>query len=203
MGQSSQAKQFNQQQQQNAQAQLQLQQQQFNLLNTPTPEQQRFRTGAANWQTWISGHNYGKPPADEMLNFDLYNPAHQQQQRERLSNLTGVGASSLAGSGDQSIALQQSKERNSNLAAQDSANAYENAVKQTDAYYKGNALAYSQQDINTHMGLLGNASQGYQYSTDQQRQTLPPSFWTMFAPIIGGAVSAGGAALGNPSLFHK
>lgn len=202
MGQSRGQREYNRQMAQNAQQQYQLQREMFEHSRQETPEQRRFREGAANWDTFIRGRNYGAPPAGELLNFDLYTPSRVADMRNRLNNITGVGAAAMGGTGDQSIALQQSRERNVNQMAQEQANAYENAIKQTDAYYKGNSLAWSQHDVAKNMGLLQNATSSGQFFFDQQRQTLPPSFMQQFAPILGGVLSAGSALLGNPAMFR-
>jgi hypothetical protein len=201
MGQSKSQKQYNQQMASNAQQQLQLQREMFDHTRQETPEQKRFREGAANWDTWIKNKNYGAPPTGELLNFDLYNPSRVNELRGRMDNITGVGAAALSGSGDQSIALQQSRDRASNQMAMDAGNAYENAVKQTDSYYKSNGLAWSAQDTNKNLSLLNNTTGSAQFFFGQQARTLPPSFFQVFSPIMGGALSAGGALLGNTSLF--
>lgn len=203
MGQSSATKAYNAQMAQNAKDQLALQQQMFEHTKKDTPEMERFRTGAANWQKFIEGKDYSKPPAGELLNFDLYNPARVSQLRERMGNLTGIGAAAMSGTGDQSIAIQQSRDRNANAMAQDAANSYENAIKQTDSYYKGQGMGWSQQDTGRNLSLLQSATGSAQFFLNEQRQTLPPSFWQVFSPIMGGALSAGSALLGNPGLFGK
>lgn len=196
MGQSKAQKQYNQQMAQNAQQQYQLQRDMFEYTKQGTPEEQRFRQQAASWDNFIKSKNYGAPPADSILNFDLWSPAHVQQQAERMRNVQGVGAAAMSGSGDQSIALAQTREHNANLAAQEAGNAYENAVGQQDAYYKGQNMGYAQLGAQTNMGLLGNATQSSQFFFDQQRQTLPPSFMQTWGPLIGGALGAAGSILG-------
>jgi hypothetical protein len=196
MGQSKSQKAFNQQMATNAQQQYQLQREMFDETKKETPEQQRFRQGAASWDTFVKGKNYGTPPDSSVLNFDLMTPAMINKQTERMRNITGVGAAAMGGTGDQSIALQQTREHNANELAQQSGNAYEQALKQEDAYYKGNGLAWAGLDINKNMGLLNNATSSGQYFFDQQRQTLPPSFMQTFAPLIGGALGAAGSILG-------
>lgn len=204
MGASSAQKKFNAQMQQQAQQQYQLQREMFDLLRKPTPEQERFRRQADEWERFIKSRNYGTPPPDSVLNFDLFTPAKIAETRSRLENIQGVGATALSGSGDQSIALQQARERNINEMAQNQAQSYEDALKQQDAYFKGQALPYAQLDINKNMGLLSNATGSNQFFTQMQAQTLPPSFWQSFGPmLIGGAFQAGSALLSNPGLFKK
>lgn len=201
MGQSKSQKAFNAQMAKNASDQLALQKEQFAYLKQGTPEEQTFRKNAASFQDWIGQKNYGAPPPNELLNFDLYTPSHVNELRSRLNNITGIGAAALGGTGDQSIALQQTRAHMADQAAQDAGQAYENAIHQADAYYKGNALGYAGLTTNTNMGLLNNATQSGQFFTDQQRQTLPKSFWETFAPVLGGVLGAGSSLLGNPSLF--
>lgn len=203
MGASREQREYNRIAQQNAQQQYQLQREMFEHTRQETPEQKRFREGAANWQQWIKDKNYGAPPEGELLNFDLYTPAKIAQTRERLDNITGVGAAAMSGTGDQSIALQQSRDRQINAMAQDSANAYENAVKQRSAYYDGNSLAWSQQDLNRSLSLLNNATSSGQFFFDQQRQTLPPSMFSLISPLLGGALSAGASMMGAGGMFGQ
>jgi hypothetical protein len=201
MGQSKQQKAYNQQMANNATDQLNLQKQMFSAEQAGTPEQQKFRTDQANWGNFISGKNYGAPPKDEFLNFDLYNPAHIAKQTEQARNLTGIGAAAMGGTGDQSIALQLSREHAANQQGEAAGAAYENAVGQTDAYYKGNQLAYGQLGAQQQENLLGNATNAAQFFFDQQRMTNRPSFMQTYAPLFGGLLQAGGALLGNPAVF--
>jgi hypothetical protein len=196
MGQSKAQKDYNRQMQQNAQQQYQLQREMFEETRKETPEQKRFREGAAKWDTFMKSKNYGAPPDSSILNFDLYNPARIQRQAEQMRNVTGIGAAAMGGTGDQSIALQQTREHNANNAAQMAGAAYEQAVKSEDAYYKGQGLSWAGLDINKNLGLLGNATSSGQFFFDQQRQTLPPSFMQTWGPLIGGALGAAGSILG-------
>jgi hypothetical protein len=190
--------------QQQAQQQYQLQREMFDILKKPTPEQERFRRQSDEWEKFIRSKDYGNPPSDSVLNFNLFTPAQIAKMRERMENITGTGATALSGTGDQSIAIAQAKERNINQVAQDQANAYENALLQADAYYKGNALPYAQLDINKNLGLLGNATSSSQFFTQMQGQSIPQSFWQTLGPaLIGGAFRAGASLLGNPGLFKK
>lgn len=187
----------------NAQEQLQLQREMFEHTKAGTPGEQRFERDAKAWDTWIAGKNYGAPPPNSILNFDLYTPAKQAEMRNRLSNITGIGAAAMGGTGDQSIAVAQSRDRMVNQMAQAQGAAYEGAVKQQDAYYKGAGFQWSGMENQRNMGLLNNATASSQFFFDQQRQTLPPTFWEVFAPIAGGAISAAGSLLGNPNLFGR
>lgn len=166
----------------------------FQQLSQPTPEQARWREQSANWDNFIKSKNYANAPQDSILNFDLYAPSYKAQQRERLSNLTGVGASSLAGQGDNSIAIQQSKERNANQSAEDAGASYENAIKQSDAYFKNSALPYASLDINKNLGLLSNATNREMEYTNQWVATRPRSW---LPQILGGVLQAGAAVFGG------
>lgn len=195
MGQSGAQKEYNKTMKTNAAEQLALQREMFNRTKEATPEQSRYRVGAENWDKFIKGKNYSAPPSTSLLNFDLMTPARNQKLRENMQNVTGIGAAALGGTGDQSIALAQTREHNANIAAQEAGSSYENAVKQEDAYYKGTSLNWAGLDINKNLGLLGNATSSGQFFFDQQRQTLPPSFMQTFGPLIGAAVGAAGQAL--------
>lgn len=201
MGQSRAQKDYNRMMAQNAQQQLQLQRDMFEHAREGTPGEQRFERDAAAWNEWIGGRNYGAPPPNSILNFDLYTPSKQAEMRNKIANISGIGAAAMGGTGDQSIAVAQSRDRMANEMAQMQGAAYENAVKQQDAYYKGAQFQWSGLGAQTNMGLLNNTSNMSQFFLDQQRQTLPPSFWQVFSPIVGGAVSAAGSLLGNPGLF--
>ena len=207
MGQSKAQKEYNRQMAANAQDQYKLQREMFDWAKQGTPEQQKFRRDSAAWDTFIRGRNYGAPPPDSILNFDLWSPSQQNSIRERMAGLTGVGAAAMSGTGDQSIAVAQQRERNANLAAQDHANAYENAIKQQDAYYKGQGLAWSGQDLANRQSLLGNATSSAQFFFDQQRQTLPPSFMQTWGGLIGSALQAGSTmlapGLGAGGMFNR
>lgn len=202
MGQSSATKAYNRQMADNASQELALQRQAFNAEQAGTQEQQHYRQGQADWTSFIKGKNYGAPPPGEFLNFNLQTPAMIAKQQERLRNVTGIGAAALGGTGDQSLGLQLSREHAAEEAGQNAGAAYENAVNATDQYYKGNNLAYASLGLQQQGDLLHNATNSAQFFFDQQRQTLPPSFFQTISPLLGGAISAGGALLGNPSLFH-
>lgn len=180
---------------QNAQQQVQLQREMFEHTRKETPEQERFRVGAANWDTFIKSRNYGAPPETSLLNFDLMSPARVQKLREGMLNLEGVGAAAMDGDGDKSIAIQQTREHMANQAALEAGNAYENAVKQEDAYYKGSQFQWAGLDINKNLNLLQNATSSGQFFFDQQRQTLPPSFMQTWGPLFGAALGAGASIL--------
>jgi hypothetical protein len=203
MGQSKEEKNFHKQMAKQAQENTKLQREMFELNKAGTPEQQGFRKEKAEFDAWLAKKDFGSSPPNGILNFDLYTPSRVADMRSRLADVTGIGAASLGGTGDQSIALQQSRDRNVNQMAMDQANAYENAVKQQDAFYKGNTFQWGQLAQQNSQNLLGNASSMTQFFTEQQKQTLPKSFWATFGPaLMGGALSAGGALLGNPNLFR-
>lgn len=180
-------------QQQQAQQQ---QQQVFDQLQKKSPEQEKWEKDSAAWDEFIKGKNYAKPPDSSILNFDLLNPARINEQRQRMSNLTGIGAAAMGG--DDSTALQLSRERNANLAAEDAGASYENAIKSQDAYFKGNALPYAQMEMGKLSGLLNNATGREQFLTNAYIQTRPTSYLPM---LLGGALSAGSSLLGAPGLF--
>jgi len=188
-------RQMQQQQQQSLAQQNQI----FNQMMQPSDEQKQWRADQADWRKFIEGGDYSKAPKSSILNFDLWNPAHVQNQREKMANLEGVGAAGLGGdTGDRSLALQFAKERNANAAAQDAGAAYEGAVKSRNSYFEGNALPYAQFEANKMMGLLGNASNNAQYYTQQSINTRPQS---MFPALFGAALSAGGSILSNPAVM--
>lgn len=166
-------------------------QQIFNQMQEKTPGQIRFETGASNFSKWLDGKDYSTAPTETTLNFDLLNPARVNEQRQRLADLDGVGAANMGGGGDgggDSVALQMVRERNANAAAEDAGAAYESAVKQTDAYYKGNDLSYAQFEISKLNSLLGNSSNREQHYNNAFIQTRPQSIVPM---LLGGALSAG------------
>lgn len=201
MGGGNQQREYNRTMTRNAELDRQQRREEFDYLRAGNPEQQRFRQNSDRWGQFIAGKNYGAPPEGEFVGFDLYTPAQIARQQERMGDLTGIGAAAMGGTGDQSVALQLARERNANQAGENAGRAYEGAIKERNAYYEGNALPYAGLDINTHLAMMNNATQNMQFSYDQQRQTLPPSFWQIFAPMMGGALSAGGSLLGNPALF--
>jgi hypothetical protein len=169
------------------QRQAQQQQQQvFNRMMERTPEQQRWDRESSEWSRWLEGKDYSQAPTGTTLNFDLWNPSRINEQRQRMADLDGVGAAALGG--DNSVALQLARERNANAAATDAGAAYESAVKQTDAYYKGNALPYAQFEMSRLNSLLGNATNREQYYNNAYIQTRPQS---LFPSLLGGALSAG------------
>lgn len=173
----------------------------FQQMNTPSQEVQDFRRQKGAWDSWISGKNYAKPPSDSILNFDLFMPAHEQKQRERMADLTGIGATQLGMGGDESTALQLARERNINAAAEQSGAAYETAVHAQDQYYKGNALPVAQADLNRQSTLLGNSSQRAMQYGQMYEQSKFQNTWLPM--ILGGAMQAGAAALGNPALMAR
>jgi hypothetical protein len=195
MGQSKSQKAYNKQMAQNAQQQYQLQREMFEETKKESPEQARFRIGAANWDKFIKGKNYGAPPETSMLNFDLMTPARVNKMRGTLAGLEGVGAAGMNGGGDNSIAIQQTREHLANQAAIEAGAAYETGVKQEDAYYKGQNFQWAGFDANKNLSLLGNATSSGQFFFDQQRQTLPPSFMQTWGPLFGAALGAAGSAL--------
>lgn len=189
MGASKAQKEYNRQMAELSRQQLELQKRMFERASEDTPEQRRFREGAAAWDKFIAGKDYRTPPPTSSINFDLFNPAYIQQQKERMSDITGIGAAALSGTGNESIALQLARERNANEAAQMAGQAYENAIKSEDAYYKGQNLGYAQLGLNQNFGLLSNATDMFQYANRMQAQTLPPSFWQTFGPLFGGLLN--------------
>lgn len=165
----------------------------FEQMLKKSPEQERWDAKSASWDKWVGEKNYASAPKGDILDFDLWNPANVQKQRERMGNLEGVGAAGLGGGGDKSIALGLSKERNANAAAEDAGASYEQAIKGRNAYYEGNALPYAQLEMNKLGNLLGDSSNNAQFYSQQniatRRQSLLPS-------ILGGVLSAGGAIMG-------
>jgi hypothetical protein len=172
-------------------------QQAFTQLMAPTPEQTAFRTGMTNFNNWIGAKDYSKAPEGSILNFDLMSPAHAQQQQERMGNLTGIGATALGGSGDQSTALQLAKEHNANVAGQNAGQAWEDAIHNQDQYYKSGGLAYAGLDTQRTADALNNASSREMGYNDQYVQTRPRS---ILPSIFGGRLGAGSAFLSNPAL---
>jgi hypothetical protein len=162
----------------------------------PSPEQTRWRNQSAAWDTFLQGKNYSSPPAGTTLGFDLWNPSQTARQRERMTDLEGVGASGLGG--DNSIALQLSRERNANQAAEEAGAGYERSIKETDAYFKGQAIPYAGLEANKLANLLGASVQREGMYTQGQIATRPPSLLPM---ILGGALGGASALLGNPGLF--
>lgn len=186
MGASKAQKEYNRQMAQLQREQLELQKKMFERASEETPEQKRFREGAAEWDKFIASKDYSKPPQTSIINFDLYTPSYYQKQKERLSEITGIGAANMGGTGEQSIALQLARERNANEAAQMAAQSYENAIKAEDAYYKGQNFNWAQLAQNQNFGLLDNASNMFRYASQENRATLPPSFFQTFGPLFGG-----------------
>jgi hypothetical protein len=195
MGQSKAQKEYNRTMKENAAQDRALQREMFEHSKKDSPEMARFRIGAANWDKFVAGKDYSKPPSTSLLNFDLMTPARQNNMRQKMANVTGIGAAAMSGSGDQSIALAQTREHNANLAAQEHGAAYENAIKQEDAYYKGQGMGWAQLDSQRNISLLSNATQSAQFMYDQQRQTLPPSFMQTWGPLFGAALGAGASIL--------
>lgn len=165
----------------------------------PTPELSQFRQQKSDWDKFVGGKDFSKTPSNSILNFDLWNPSQQQKMTEKARNITGVGATALGG--DNSIALQLSRERNANEMAQNQGNAYENAVKQQDSYFKGQALPYAQFDTSKNLSLLNNSTSVYQNASQGYADTAPKPF--NWGALLGGALGAGSALLGNPALFAK
>jgi hypothetical protein len=183
-----------------AEAARKQQQAQFEKLQTPTPGQVRFETGAKDFEKWLAKKDYSSAPsASSILNFDLWNPAHVQKQREKMGNIQGIGAANMGGTGDQSIALQMTRERNNNLAAEDAGRSWENAIKGTDNYYKSGDIGWSQLEINKNMGLLGNATNREMGYNQAYVQSAPrPWTETILPALLGGALGAAGSYLGRP-----
>lgn len=155
----------------------------------PTAGQTRFEQQASEWDEWVRGKDYRQAPG--ILGLDLYTPALAQKHAETMRNVEGIGAAGLGG--DNSIALQFARERNANETAQNAGAAYENAVKGQDAYFKGSDMGWSGQQIGQLQGLLGNATNAYQYQSSLHNNMLARqrSFWDIATPIIGGALGAG------------
>ncbi len=165
----------------------------------PSPELTQFRQQQGDWNKFVSGKSYSAPPSNSILNFDLWTPAHQQQMLEKSRDITGVGATALGG--NNSIALQLARERNANEMAQNQGAAYENAIKQQDAYFKGQALPYANFDTSKNLSLLNNSTSLYQNASQGYAQTAPKPFdW---GAVVGGALGLGSSFLGNPGLFGR
>jgi hypothetical protein len=165
----------------------------------PTPELAQFRQQQGDWNKFIGGKDYSQAPNNSILNFDLWNPAQQQKITEKARNITGIGATALGG--DNSIALQLARERNANELAQNQGNSYESAIKQQDAYFKGNALPYAQFDTSKNLSLLNNSTSLYQNASQGYADTAPKPF--QWSSLLGGLIGAGSALLGNPALLAK
>jgi hypothetical protein len=165
----------------------------FAQAQKPTPEQERWRAQSAAWDTFLSGKDYSKPPPGTTLGFDLWSPAQTQKQRERMLDLEGIGAAGLGGGGDKSIALQLTRERNANQAAEDAGASYEGAVKDTDAYFKGQAPTYAGMQINQLQNLLGASMNREGRLTQQWVDTRPRSMLPM---ILGAGLQGAGMVFG-------
>lgn len=151
----------------------------FQKATQDTPELTRWREQSGNWDKWLKGGDYSKGPEGSMLNFDLWNPAHTQQQVAKMSNLEGVGAASMAGPGDSSIAVSQAKERNANEAAQNAGQAYEQAVGQQDAYFKNANPMYMNAENAKALNLFSTQSNNAQDAGGNwlRHRTQNPSPW--------------------------
>lgn len=170
----------------------------YTQAQQPSQAETRFNRQASEWENWIRGKNYGTPPPDSFLNFDLYSQGHEQAQREKYSDLQGVGAANFGAGTGKNQAASLARERNINEASQRNAAGYEQAVGEQDAYFKGSALPYAQMQQARNMGLLGNSSQMTQYYGDLRARTQRPG---LFGQIFGGIMGAAGGLLGNPGLF--
>jgi hypothetical protein len=178
------------------QDQLKAQQERNELMKQarePSAAEARFTKQSAAWDTWVAGKNYGKPPEGSILNFDLYTPAMQAKQREKYSNLQGVGGAALGGTqgGKDGIAVEMARERNINEAAQTNAAQYEGAVKEQDNYFKGAGFQWAGMQQNRNMGLLGSAQNQEQYYGTQYAN----SYTNWMPALVGGAISAGAGIL--------
>lgn len=163
----------------------------------PSPEMATFRKQGADWGKFIGSKDYRTPPDGSILNFDLWNPTQHNRNLEKARNITGVGASALGG--DNSIALQLSRERGANELAQSQANSYENAIKGQDAYFKGQALPYASLDLSKNLSLLNNATGREQFYTGAYVDTAPKPF--NWGALLGGVLGGASSLLGNPGLF--
>ena len=161
----------------------------------PTPGQERFERQASEWDTWLQNKDYSHAPG--ILGMNLWMPSQIQKQTEKMRDLEGVGAAGLGG--DKSIALQFARERNANEAAQNAGAAYEDAVGRQDAYFKGADPGWAGMQIGQMQGLLGNATNSYQFQAGMHNQMLgrQRSFWDYIAPMIGGGISAAGSLFGG------
>lgn len=154
-----------------------------------TPELLSWRHDKADWDKFMAGGDYRNAPKSTSLNFDLWNPAHIQEQTAKMANLEGVGAAAMGG--DTSVALQLARERNANEAAQNAGAAYESAVKGQDAYYKGNMMPFMQAE---------NARWGNIFGQQSSNAANAASAWNSsrsIRPWWQGALNAGIQAAGN------
>lgn len=172
------------------------------LALQPTAEQKRYEAGASSFSDWLGNKDYSKAPdSSSILNFDLWNPAHTQRQREQMAGVQGIGSANMGGTGDQSLALQLSKEHNANAVAEDAGQAWENAVHATDNYYKGGDMSWANLETQKRMGVLGNDTQREMGYNRSYVNTAPkPWTQTILPMLLGGAMSAGGAMLGRPGM---
>lgn len=155
----------------------------FQLASQPSAGQKRFDEQSTNWADWLDAKDYSHGPKGSLLNFNLAQPAHVAQQTERMANLQGVGAANMGG--NDSTALQLSKQHGAAAAAQDAGAEYEGAVAGQDAYFKNSALPWANSENAKWGNLFGQTSSNVNSLNNAYMNTKTESLWPT---IIGAGV---------------
>lgn len=169
----------------------------FGKATQDTPELQRYRQGSTAWDLFKQGGDFSKPPPGSLLNYNLSNPARIAEQGQKLADLEGVGASSMAGQGDNSIAVQQSRHKMANQTARDSAAAYQDALAGEDSYYRGSDMNVMNSENARWGNLFGQTSANQTNATKNWvgYEAGRPNIW---GQLLGGALGLAGSYLGRP-----
>lgn len=158
------------------------------------PEITQFRKEKGAFDSWLGGKDYSHGPEGSMLNFDLWSPSKVAQTTDRLANLQGVGAANMGG--NDSIALQLSKQHGAAEAAQNAGQSYEQAVGNEQNYYRGAAPGYMAADNAKWGNLFGQTSQNYDDAWGRYAKYQKPSIW---GQLIGAGLTAAGGYFGGPA----
>ena len=162
--------------------------------------QERAEDDFKKFSAWKDAKDY-RTPAPGMISLGFGDPAQRQRMRERTFNLADTGAVALGGAGN-ATALQMAKLNVADEFDRDQANAYEGAIKNEDAYQRGQAQAWSGQANQQTMGIASlynsRAANSAQLAAQLRPQSLLPGLIS-----AGASIGAGFATGGLSSMVAK
>ncbi|MFL6285712.1 MAG: hypothetical protein ACJ74Q_21450 [Pyrinomonadaceae bacterium] len=165
--------------------------QSLTTAQTVSPYEQR----RAAWDNDIldaaNSGDYRTPPKSARVLFNLFDPSERKRRRELEMGAGAQGTAALGAASPTALALDRQNRNDED--AEDAAQGYQ----QTWSNLVGGALAdegdLSKLDQDRRLGVLGTTSSVY--NTKQQQ----PKWWQT---LMGGAMQAGSALLGNPAAVH-
>jgi hypothetical protein len=149
-------------------------------------------------EDWKAGLDYSKPPPG-LIALDYAAPAQRQAMREKLFNPsmnTPTGIAGLAGTGMDSVAVQNTNAVLKDEQDRDAATSYEQDVRAEDAYQRGdNAWNLISNDFQRKSTLLNSSQAQSQFFTGARINAQPQS---IVPGILAGGLSAVGSIFGGP-----